>query len=219
MPITVDELPSRSYRGLEFLVLGGLILAAIALIGGTVAITSGSTGLLVGGGIVLGMIIAGPVVSIVAAVLLYLDAKKLAAYDGDLDWTPSPGLYGVLGFLFSGLAVLDYLYKRQNTVIDWEGRSNWWLVAIAGLVLALFVSILGGALGQSGLSLAGAVFLVLLPVGLYKDASYVRLNAPEWQPNPIAQLTYSTIALFITPITVLYLSYYLYKRRSHLGLL
>jgi hypothetical protein len=107
--------------------------------------------------------VVGVLSAIVVPVLLYLDAKKLAGYDGDLEWTPSPGLYGLLGFLFTGLAVLDYLYKRQGVIVDREDRSGWWVVALAGLALPIAILLVGSVLGGSSLGFAGIAFGVLFP--------------------------------------------------------
>ncbi|PSQ23085.1 hypothetical protein BRD01_07310 [Halobacteriales archaeon QS_8_65_32] len=160
----------------------------------------------------------GVLSAIVVPVPLYLDAKKLAGYDGDLEWTPSPGLYGLLGFLFTGLAVLDYLYKRQGVIVDREDRSGWWVVALAGLALPIAILLVGSVLGGSSLGFAGIAFGVLFPIGLYKDAGYVRLKSTDWQPNPTAHLTYGLVTVVFGPLAFLYAGYYLYKRHAHVEL-
>jgi hypothetical protein len=220
MPVTIEDLPSRPYRGLEALVLGGLILAAVTVAGFPLAMTSaalGGVGSLLAGGMLLGLLLLGVLLAIVVPVLLFLDARKLAGYDGDLEWTPSPGLYGVLGFFFSGLAALDYLYKRQNVVIDREARSNWWAVAIVGAVLPTVMWAAGLAFGLFALGFLGTAIAVLLPIGVYKDATYARLETADWQPNPTAHPTYGVLAAVLGPLALVYTGYYLYKRHSHVG--
>ncbi|WP_436927276.1 hypothetical protein [Halosimplex amylolyticum] len=241
--VTVEDVPSWSYRGLELFMLVPMILSVLMGLGilvvgllslgsgateaaagaGTGAGAAGATGsdpgagftaLLGGVAIVWLLAIFLGLLSILGIpLLLFLDAKKVA--DQDLDWEPEPVLYLILGFFVSGLAVLHYLYKRHEYVIDWVGSETWWHVALVGVGIGL-VSIVGSVVNPLLMGLALIAF-PLYTIGIYKDSIYVRLNS-DWRPNPV---NHFLIALFSTLLVVpgvFYFGYFAYKRHGAIGL-
>ncbi|WP_436930466.1 hypothetical protein [Halosimplex halobium] len=241
--VTVEDVPSWAYRGLELFLLGPTVLSALFGIGiivvgvlslgsssggaagagaagaaGTGA-SAGTTGAgftaLVGGMAVVWLLaIVLGLLSIVAVPLfLYLDASKVA--EQGLEWEPSPGLYVVLGFFVSGLAVLHYLYKRHEYVVDWVGSEAWWYVAMAGAALGI-VGVVGAAANPIMLGVA-MLGLPLFVVGIYRDATFVRLNS-EWRPNPVNHFLIGLLSAVLVVPGVLYFGYFAYKRHSHVGL-
>jgi len=236
--VTVEDVPSWSYRGLELFMLVPPLLAALFGLGlvafGVMGFTSGGSGAGTGasaaGGATAGtgfMALAGGIaivwllaivfglVSVVAVpLLLYFDAKQVA--DEELDWEPDPVLYLVGGFFVSGLAVLHYLYKRHQYVVDWVGSETWWYVVLAGAALGV-VGVVGGFVEPILFGVALLAF-PMVTIGIYRDATYVRLNS-DWQPNPV---NHFLIALFAAVLAVpgfLYFGYYGYKRHANLGLI
>lgn len=206
--VPVTDVPSIPYRTLEVaLLVFPLLLAAPLLLGGRRAL-----GLLLGG-----LFVAGLLAPFVVAVLLFVDARKVRAQR--LDWQPRPLLYVVLGFLFSGLTVLHYLYRRQEYVVDRETFAHWWLVAPVCLGLAVLVGLAGQFLSlpvpvSFG---ASALALAFVPLSLYRDAAYVRLHSAFWQPNPVMQFTVALVCSFLVVPLPFYLVYHLYKRHTALG--
>ncbi|QZP38827.1 hypothetical protein [Halobaculum magnesiiphilum] len=217
MAVSTSDVSSRSYTGLEGILLGFPVLGAVAGLAMLVAQAAGvgsATGLVAGMG---AMWVFGLLVALAIPVLLYLDATELG--DHDLDWSPSPVLYAVLGFLFSGLVLIHYLYRRHEEVRSTGGGSDrWWLVAVGAVVLPAILSALSfGGLVPSSV-FAGLALAFLLPVGVYKDAVYVRGGDAGWNPNPAMQFTVAFVSLLLPILSVPYLGYYLYKRYTSVGL-
>lgn len=228
--VTVDDVSSWSYRGLELFLLVPPILSAVFGLGilviGLLSIGSQSTGAAstgMGAGfsafaggfaIVWLLLIVFGFLSIVAVPLfLYLDAKTVA--DEDLDWKPDPVLYLVLGFFISGLAILHYLYKRHQYVIDWVGSEAWWYVTLAGFAVGIV-----GVVGATQDPILFGLPLIALPMittGIYKDSIFVRLNS-DWRPNPVNHFLISLFAAILAIPGVLYFGYYIYKRHGALGI-
>lgn len=233
--VTVEDVKSWSYRGLELFMLAPPLLSALFGVGlltvgllsfgsssgaaasGAGASSDPGTGLMaIAGGVavvwLLGIVVG--LVSIVAIpLLLYLDAKQVA--DQGLDWEPDPVLYLVGGFFLSGLAVLHYLYKRHQYVIDWVGSEAWWYVTLVGFALAI-VGVVGAVVNPVTLGLL-LLAVPMVTIGIYKDATYVRLNS-DWRPNPVNHFLISLFASFLFVPGVLYFGYFAYKRHSAVGL-
>ncbi|MFC6731780.1 MULTISPECIES: hypothetical protein [unclassified Haladaptatus] len=211
MAVPISNVPSRSYRGLEGILLG-LPLFVVILIGALTGSIVFLQNWLVGAG----FLFVPVILRLVVPVLLYFDARRLRGKG--LDWEPKPWLYAVLGVVFGGLTLLHYLYKRQQTVIDWEARQYWWLVALATLLVPVLIGGIETVVNQPLLGFVGLFVTALFPIAIYKDAAFVRLQSADWQPNPTSQFTYAAVSLlFVIPIPV-YLGYYLYKRITALGM-
>jgi len=228
--VTVEDVSSWSYRGLELFLLVPPVLSALLGLGILVAagITMGSesaatasTGygagfLAFASGItivwILGIVL-GVLSFFAVPIFLYLDAKKVA--DQDLDWKPEPVLYMVLGVVLSGFAVLHYLYKRHDYVVDWVGSETWWYVTLAGFGIAI-VGLVGGVVNPVvwGLPL---IALPMITTGIYKDSVYVRLNS-DWHPNPVNHFLSALLSAILVIPGILYFGYYVYKRHGALGI-
>ena len=210
------DVQSRSYDVLEGLLLGIPVLFMLLSVG-MAAFSLAEVELAYGVAAVwLLSIPLGLLLAVAVPVLLYFDAKELGEHE--LDWTPNPGLYVVLGFLFSGLTVLHYLYKRQQVVRDDAGDGHWWLLAVGGLVVPVLVMALASATSTFGLLPVATGFALLLPIGVYKDAEYVRGSVAGWDPNPTMQFTLAYVGVVTVLFSVPYLGYYLYKRYTSVGL-
>lgn len=231
---TVEELDSRAFRGIELLVVGTLAINGIFGVGilvfglgsgaGGEAIGTGWAGI-AGVGYLL-LLAFGAVSYLATPLLLYLDAQKIRA--ADVDWDPSPA-FSVVGALFLGTFMqLHHLYKRHQVVVDWVDRTDWRYLVVAGAVGPLFFAVatvaLAFVLSGSQLSYAlvpaglGLLTAALFPLGVYRDATYVRLNSGAWQPNPGSHLGWAFIGLYVAPLWYpLHGGYYLYKRRQALA--
>lgn len=211
MAVSTRDVPSRSYDVLQGLLLGLPVLGALAVLA-----LLGGRGL--GPGAVAGFAavwLFGLVVVFAAPVLLFLDARTLGEHD--LDWKPSPGLYAVLGLLFSGPVVLHYLYRRHEEVRSVGGSDRWWLLAVGAVAAAFALPALSYANLLPVSAVAGFALGFLLPVAVYKDAEFVLGRDAGWDPNPAMQFTLAFVSLVVPVGTVPYLSYYLYKRHTSVG--
>lgn len=216
--VTVEDVPSMPYRLLKVLLLafpvaGGafVLLSSLTLVSADP--TDSGAALLIGG-MYLAMLLAGLLLSIAIPVLLYLDATELN--DQPIDWKPNPGLYAVGGFFLAGLVVLHYLYVRAEHVVDRVDWSGWWLVVVAAPAVAVLLSVAAPLLPTA--ALFGFAALALVPVGVYFDTTYVRLQTSEWQPNPVTQYTVAAVSALFVLLLPFYLVYYLYRRSTSVGL-
>jgi|GEM_PF-1309450 len=237
--VTVNDVSSRAYRGLELFLLippvlmalfalGTVLLFVIGFGGGSTAGTAGTaattgptggvagTGGAMAGGVVIVLLLAlvfGLASAVAIPLFLYFDAGQVAAQD--LEWEPSQGLYAVAGFLLSGLAVWHYLYKRHQYVVDWVDTQAWWYLALMGVGVSI-LGIAGSAI-QPALGLVGLLGLPLFTTGIYKDATYVRLNS-DWRPNPVNHFLIAFFSGILAVLGVLYFGYYAYKRHEHVDI-
>jgi hypothetical protein len=214
--VTVEDIPSRAYRGLELLLIAPAVLLSLMGIGLLVGLDgdlspvgTGAISLLL-----LGMFIFVPVALLLTPPLVYLDAKKVA--DRDLEWEPNPLLYAVLAVPLNGLVVIEYLYKRHGHVVDWVGSEKWWYCTLFGAV-ALTIGAVGVAV--SGLAVLPIAYLGIpfFAVGIYRDTTYVRLNS-DWHPNPANHFVAALFAGALLYVWVPYFAYYLFKRARSVGL-
>jgi hypothetical protein len=241
MPVTAEDVPSLPYRVLVYGTLALpslLVLFVLGVLSFSAGLTAGlaspgpGVGGAVGGGSAAGgvgiaavgfVVVVAGVFGLATPILLYLDARTLER--ADIEWQPSPVLYAALGFLFTWLVLLHYLYKRQQHVVQWEGRDWWWVGVLGAVVVPLLVGVVGFALplglpvAAVGLStLAFLLPLAFVPLFAYKDASYVRLNSPDWQPNPTTHYILGLAAACFNLFGLIpYLGYYFYKRHTAIG--
>jgi len=214
--VTVEDVPSRAYRGLELLLMAPAVLLSLLGIGVVVGVT-GSSGPF-GGGLlgmgILAYLAFAPIALLLTPPLVYLDARKVA--DRNLEWEPSPLLYAVLAVPLSGLVVIEYLYKRHGHVVDWVGSEKWWYCTLFGAI-ALTVGAAGFASGQLSLLPIAFFGVPFFSIGIYKDATYVRLNS-DWRPNPANHFVAALIAGSTGFVWIPYFAYYLFKRSRSVGL-
>lgn len=215
---------SKWLRPLEYVLFGtaaiyGLV-ALLFLLVPALGIAGGASGLaLVTGVGTLVLLPVGFVAAVVVAIAVHKDGERVRA--ADLEWTPSAVLYPVLGFLFSGLAAIDYLYKRHKYTASSTASSSWWY-GVVGLLALVAVStaisvvtpLVGGELS--------AVLAAGLPICLYKDCGYVQGVTDGWQPNPVTYFAGAWVALLVVflfplvglPIHLVLVGIYASKRRT-----
>lgn len=202
---------------------GSLVFGAFAGTSGGGATGPGTTtpmdqamGVVLGVGF-LGFILLALLLAVLVPVALYLDASALN--DLDIEWEPEPVLYAILGFLFSGLATMHYLYKRHQNVVDPDTWEGWWTVVAAFLGVGLVAAVLSVAVPSIGAPVAGiaAILFGLTPVALYQDATYVRSTDSDWRPNPVNYYLAAVFGWFLLLIVPLSL-YYLFRRGRSVGL-
>lgn len=152
--------------------------------------------------------------TLASPILLALDSREVNQAGGE--WAPTTALYVLAGVFLSGLAVMEYLYRRSRKVADPDVDARWAYAAGAGFAMYV-LGVLAFVSGvQLGFSLAGIGY-ALLPVALYKDAVYVRNTDSEWEPGPIGYYFSTVIGLaviFLAPFILLFVAYYLVKRRG-----
>lgn len=211
--VSANEFRSRPSRVLEgimlaFPVLLGISLLAMAGVTGSDLATVAAVG-------VLGIWVAALVLGLAIPVALFLDAKGLQGHERE--WEPNPVLYAVLGFLFSGLTLLHYLYKRQETFGTEPAEGRWWYVAV-GLVVAGILTYAAYPLVGPTSFMGSYALLALAPIPLYMDTKYVRTADAGWRPNPTTQLVVAMVCLLSTIGAPFYLGYYAFKRARSVGL-
>jgi hypothetical protein len=225
--VTVDDVPSWSYRGVEALYLlprGLFFLYGIGVVIAGLWLQNGDSAVFLSGPLymlILLYIVVGLVTWLATPILLFLDARNVSR--ADIPWQPSGALYAVLGFFFSWLVLAHYLYKRHQYVIDRGRGASWWVVvpgcfAFVGLVW-LASAVLGvNEVTSTALSLGSLVVAAgVLSIALYFDCLHVRLNS-EWRPNPATKFGLALFSIILPIVPLLYGGYYLAKRRSNYGL-
>jgi len=228
--VTVDDVDSRWYRGLEALyLLPAVALLVTALYMGASVLSDG-TGLagtvealywpllLVGAA-------AGILWTLLTPLCLYRDAKLVER--ADTSWDVSPTLYTVLWLVGGWFVIAVYLVQRHRYVVDRDRGDWWWLVVALSLVGFLAVGVLPyvawWALGFDlwyafVVSFVGAwVTNAVLVVALYFDSIHVRLNS-GWHPNPSVAAGVGTLLAFVPGLAALYGVYHLGRRQVTDGL-
>ncbi|GAB3666865.1 hypothetical protein [Halopiger thermotolerans] len=204
-PSNHRSIDSKWLRPLEYVLFGTAAIygffALLLLLAPAVGIAGGVGGLaLVTGVGMLVLVPVGFVAAVVVAIAVHKDGERVRA--ADLEWTPSAVLYPILGFVFSGLAAVDYLYKRHEYTASSPASSSWWY----GVVGLLALVAIGTAIAAVAPSVGGELSTVLaagLPICLYKDCGYVRSVADGWQPNPVTYFAGAWVALlavFLFPL-------------------
>jgi hypothetical protein len=232
--IPVSELESRSYRAIEILLLAptalwglvglGIIFVGLTEVGGVTGTQAGLVGIFGTIGVAyFGFLALGVVSWVLSPFVLYFDTKQIN--DADVSWEPNPILYAVGAVFLGYLVKLHHIYKRHQFVVDYVDRDWWWIPVVVGAVLP--VVCLGTAIAMQA-SLGFTPFAVLVglgiltavpfPLAIYRDATYVRLHSPEWQPNPGNYLNIAVFLLLLAPIAFpLTGGYYLFRRYRAIG--
>jgi len=226
--VTVEDVPSKAYRGVEILLL--LPIALYAMLGvGIILLGFGESEAGVMGAVAalgawwIGGIALFFVSWLLTPFVLYLDTKKLN--EADLEWQPSPVLYAVLGLFFGYLMKLHHIYKRHQYVVDWVERDFWWVFVAAGTVLPAILLALAFSVGMNSgtvlpFLLVGLAILtaVPFPLAIYRDATYVRLNSSGWRPNPGNYLNLAVFFFVLAPVAFpITGGYYLVRRHLVIG--
>lgn len=64
----------------------------------------------------------------------------------------------------------------------------------------------------------GVLLAVPFPLAIYRDATYVRLNSGDWQPNPGTYVGFSTMFFVLAPLVFPIIGgYYLIRRHVAIG--
>lgn len=162
-------------------------------------------------------LLGGFVLSLFIAVSLYFDAKKVS--NADVQWDPSPIVYGIGGFVLSGLVASHYLYKRYTYTAASSAWDKWWYGVVACFAL-LVVALASSALrAPVTLGVLSTVFVSagVLPIVIYKDAVHVRGTDGDWLPNPVNYFLAVFVSSVLVVVPTLVSGYYLYKRHRHVG--
>lgn len=225
---TVEDVDSLAYRGIEVLLLLPIALFALLGLGVMfVGFSDSEAGVMAAvaslGIWYLGLIAVGLVSWLVTPFVLYLDAKKVE--EADVGWDPDPGLHAALGLFFGYLMKLHHVYKRHKFVVDWVDRDWWWIPVALGTVgptLCLVAALTAGPMigDVAPFLLAGVAILLAVPfpLAIYRDATYVRLNSPDWQPNPGNYLNVAVFLFVLAPVAFpLTGGYYLARRHLAIG--
>lgn len=230
--VTVADVPSWAYRGLEAVYLApaalfmvyGLALALVPLLAGAsveqFSLVAGPLAVMY-----LVLLVFGLVSWLATPVLLFVDARTLSR--ADIDWNPTGALYAVAALFFNWLVVAHYLYKRHEYVVDRDHGDWWWLVIFGALGLvglgALAPYAVLPSMGVNAVPLtfvALGVFLLAaatVSVALYFDSLYVRLHS-EYHPNPATKFGLALFMVIFPILPLLYGTYYLVRRASNYGL-
>lgn len=169
------------------------------------------------GALLLVSLVGGLALTVLVAVSLYFDARKVRS--ADAAWNPSPALYGVGGLLLSGLVALHYLYERYEHTAAAPAWDNWWY----GVVACLTVVVVAGATAvlpistTMGMAAGIVVSASVLPIAIYKDAVSVRASGGDWLPNPVNYFLAVFVGSFLLVVPAVVSGYYLYKRHKHVG--
>lgn len=227
---TADAVDSSAARVLELLALFPAALVGIA--GLTIVVVGlhdqgadwldvplalASLGLLT-------LAVGGVVVLVLASwltvpIVLYLDGTSVA--DAPVDWDPTPKHWALAGAIGSYLVLYAYLLRRHQAIRVPVAQRWWWTVGWVGtpgpLVLlagALYAESVGTE--PTNILLFGAAILTtaLLPVALYRDASFVRQRAADWDPNPGLYVAATTVIAPLAPLTYPVVGGYYFLRRG-----
>lgn len=137
------------------------------------------------------------------------------------EWSPNAPLYALGALLVSAPAVgLFYLYRRHERVAVSPGWEGWWVVVagslggtLSGVPIALLAYVL--ALPPRVVAIPavlGSLALAAFPVGIYRDAVYLRNAGSGWRPNPALYLAFAFASLLVAVLQPPVAAYYLYRR-------
>ncbi|MEF8807725.1 hypothetical protein [Natronomonas sp.] len=165
--------------------------------------------------VLLGVGVAAVTIRVGIPVCLFLDARGFG--DSDVSWAPSRYLYAAGALLVSApLVALVYLYRRYEHVPPTVRGRYWWLaVATAAVIgpLTVLVGLFGtAATVGTVLAVAATVTAGLLPVGIHRDAAFVRRSRYRWNPNPALYLGIAFLCLLVAVLQPLLALGYLGKR-------
>jgi hypothetical protein len=206
-----EGLSSRWSRWLERL----LLIFPVVVGAGLVAVLAEAPIPEVRRAVILGIAVAAVVIRVGIPVCLFFDAGNVT--DSAADWEPSRYLYAGGALLVSApFFALVYLYRRYEHVSPTAGSRYWWLVVVLAAVvgpLTIIIGLLGttAAVGTV-LAVAATIAAGLLPVGIYRDAAYVRTSPSRWNPNPALHLGLAFVCLAVAVLQPLLAGWYLGKR-------
>lgn len=146
---------------------------------------------------------------------LWLDARAIDR--SEVPWEPNRYIYASAALLVSApLVALVYLYRRYEYLVPSVADSHWWVaVAVSGAItpLTVAVGLYGTVVAVSTvLAFATTIAAGLLPVGIYRDAAYVRASEYRWNPNPALYLGVAFVCLAVAILQPLLAVWYLGKR-------
>lgn len=198
-----------------------LLFAFPPVIGvGIVGLLQGHPDPLVGRVILAVASVGGLAIRIGVPVCLLLDGRKL--HERGL-WRVNYPLYALGALLLSAPAVgLLYLYRRHDRVDIAPGWDGWWAVVAASLggsLSGIPVAMIAYVLALPPLVVAipavlAGLALAVFPVGIYRDAIYLRNATSNWRPNPALYLALAFASLIVTVLQPLVAIYYLYRRQT-----
>ncbi|MCH7660577.1 MAG: hypothetical protein IH933_08315 [Euryarchaeota archaeon] len=163
--------------------------------------------------------VGGLAIRVGVPVCVLFDARGLRA---KRLWRPNGPAYALGAFFVSAPVFgLLYLYRRHERISLAPSWDGWWVLvaaslggAISGIVvvsltylLSLPPAILAAPALVSGITLAA------FPVGIYRDAIYVRNSSRKgWRPNPALYLALAFVSLLVTVLQPPVAAYYLLRR-------
>ncbi|MFC6905329.1 hypothetical protein [Halalkalicoccus tibetensis] len=169
-------------------------------------------------------------VASVGSVLIRVGVPLSILFDGrELrrrgEWSPNAPLYALGALLVSAPAVgLLYLYRRHDRVAVSPGWNGWWVVvaaslggALSGIPIALLAYVLALPAPVVAIpAVLGSLALAAFPVGIYRDAVYLRNSDSSWRPNPALYLALAFVSLLVALLQPPVAAYYLYRRETDL---
>lgn len=206
-------------RGSWYRLLETLLFALPPVIGvGIVGVLRSYPDPLVGRAILAIASVGGLAIRIGVPICLFFDGRELRQR-GQL--RANYPLYALGALVISApLVGIFYLYRRHQRVAVAPGWDGWWIVvaaslggSLSGIPIALLAYVL--ALPAAVVAIPatfGALALAALPVGIYRDARYVRNTTSRWRPNPGLYLGLAFLSLLVPLLQPVLAAYYLLRR-------
>lgn len=163
---------------------------------------------------------AGVLIRVGVPVCVLMDARRLRR---QRLWRPRGDAYALGALVLSAPVFgLLYLYRRHDRVPVAPGWDGWWVLvaaslggALSGVPIALLAYVLAlPPLVVAVPALAGGLTLAAFPVGIYRDAVYLRNSGADWRPNPALYLALAFVSLLLTVLQPPVAAYYLYRRQG-----
>lgn len=208
-------------RGSWYRLLETLLFALPPVIGvGIVGLLQDHPDPLVGRVILTVASVGGLAIRIGVPVCLFFDGRELQERG---QWRANYPLYAIGALVVSApLVGIVYLYRRHERVAVAPGWNGWWIVvaaslggSLSGILVALIAYVL--ALPAAVVAIPatlGALALAAFPVGIYRDARYVRTTTAGWRPNPGLYLGLAFLSLLVPLIQPPLAAYYLLRRSA-----
>lgn len=206
-------------QGTWYRLLEALLFALPPVIGvGIVGLLQGHPDPLVGRTILTAASVGGLAIRVGVPICLFFDGRELRQRG---QWRPNYPLYAIAALVVSApLVGILYLYRRHERVTVAPGWDGWWVVvaaslggSLSGIPIALLAYVL--ALPPAVIAIPatfGALALAALPVGIYRDARYVRNTSAGWRPNPAFYLGIAFFGLLVPLVQPPLAAYYLLRR-------
>lgn len=148
-------------------------------------------------------------IRLLAAVGIYRDAAAIADAEGA--WSSeAPLTYAAAGFLFSGVGVLYYLWRRSGVRQPGPADPRWRTVALGCLAAGALVVVLA-VVGPTPLAFGLWALVPVLAVALYRDAATAGA-AGDWQPSSVGYFASIVFGGFVPVVSYLVAGYYLARR-------